>query len=162
MQAMEYGRRGIWIVEASYPKVLAVFASPVLQPHAVLFGAELDFTNYDLEPPSVTLLDPFSRKPCIPPEAPVLVRMTPGPDGKPVPQPVLQYHGDGSKPFLCLPGTREYHSHPAHTGDSWLLHRSTGEGTLSFLVDKLHEFGVLPIKAFQFGIAIRVAGVELG
>jgi hypothetical protein len=59
MQAMEYGRRGIWIVEASYPKVLAVFASPVLQPHAVLFGAELDFTNYDLEPPSVTLLIRF-------------------------------------------------------------------------------------------------------
>ena len=39
------------------------FAAPQLQPPAIVFGALLDFTNYDLYPPSVRLVNPFTREP---------------------------------------------------------------------------------------------------
>ena len=69
-------------------------------------------------------------------------------------QALLISHGPDELPFLCLPGVREYHVHPAHTGDDWLLHRDRGEGTLYFLLEKLARYGLEPIQQFQFGLQI--------
>jgi hypothetical protein len=157
----EQWRRGIWLVEDTFPRVFAVFAAPQLKPKTVLFGAELDFTNYDFWPPAVRLVDPFTREPYTGAHPPILVRRNPATPQVPA-ELVLQAHNPNDIPFLCLPGVREYHSHPAHTGDHWLLHRNTGEGTLWFLLDKLHEFGVMPLKSLQFQILVQHAGFELG
>jgi hypothetical protein len=51
----------------------------------------------------------------------------------------------GTPGFLCMPGTREYHDNPAHSGDSWMLHRRTGEGRLYNLLDKVSRYGTEPI-----------------
>jgi hypothetical protein len=166
----ELQRRGWWMLEASFPKVFVVFATPKLRPATVVFGVELDFTNYDLEPPSVRLVDPFTRRPYLCRELPSrLLRgqmvdlPIPGPGGAAmqqiVPVPLMQGAPD-EIPFLCLPGVREYHQHPAHTGDSWLLHRVQGEGRLYFLLNAIHKYGVEPINDFSFGL--QVVGFRQG
>jgi hypothetical protein len=59
---------------------------------------------------------------------------------------MIQAHGPDEVPFLCLPGVRQYHDNPAHTGDSWLLHRRSGEGSLHFLVEQIWKYGVNPVE----------------
>lgn len=160
----DYRRRGWWLLDVSFPEVLVAFVARQLRPAAVIFGALLDFTNYDLWAPSVRLVDPFTRVPYRRRELPSqLTRRIPrqlppelAPLGiQPVElQPLMQAHGDDDVPFLCIPGVREYHDHPAHTGDSWLLHRGLGEGTLDFLLTQLAKYGVEPIRGYQIGLAI--------
>jgi hypothetical protein len=155
--AQEHSRRGWWLIDAEFPKVFVVFATPKLKPPAVVFGAMLDFTDYDFQPPSVRLVDPFTREPYKARELPsVLRRIVPA-----VPQvggfimaadqQLMQAAQPDEIPFLCLPGVREYHDHPAHTGDSWLLHRGGTEGSLHFILDVLYRYGVQPISEYAVG-----------
>src|SRR5260370_3832307 len=59
----EYRRRGWFLAEAEFPRVLVVLASAKLKPAAVVIGAAFDYTNYDTEPPSVRIVDPFTGEP---------------------------------------------------------------------------------------------------
>ena len=88
----------------------------------------LSFDNYDLWPPSLTFIDPASGQPAAP-----LARAIELVNGEP--RDALLVHPDSQAPFLCVPGVREYHSHPQHTGDDWLLYRSTGAGRLAVICD---------------------------
>ena len=167
----EYRKRGWWLLDAVYPEVFIIFGTPKLKPPSVAFGALLDFTNYDLWPPSVRLVDPFTREPYafkdLPTKLPRRIAGVTPPelaahgiridDGE---QPMMQAHDPGDIPFLCLAGVREYHEHPAHTGDSWLLHRAQGEGTLHFILDQLYKYGVDPIKAYRAELRIAVSGYQ--
>jgi hypothetical protein len=158
-------RRGWWMLRAEYPEIFVVFANSALKPPAVIFGALLDFTNYDLWAPSVKLVDPFTREPYkakdlpthlkrrtlhqAPPE--IIAMVQPGAELPQLVQdePLMQWYSPDSVPFLCLPGIREYHEHPAHSGDSWLLHRDRGEGKLYFILEKLYKYGVQPIITYN-------------
>jgi hypothetical protein len=154
-QRDNYVKRGIWILKEEFPTILVAFAKP-LKPAAVVFGALLDFTDYDLRPPSVTLVDPFTSRPLQTPEMMVtFARLVPpaGPNMPPAITQLLQSHSD-NRPFICLPGIREYHEHPAHTGDSWLLHRGSPEGTLHFLLEKLHHYGTAGILNYGMNLSI--------
>jgi len=51
-------------------------------------------------------------------------------------------------PFLCLAGIREYHSHPAHSGDLWELRRASGAGRLVSLLEVIHRYSIEPITGF--------------
>ncbi len=68
-------------------------------------------------------------------------------------QPILM-SGVNERPFFCIPGVREYHNHPAHTGNPWLLHRTKGEGKLAFLLDQLYIHSIPFIK--QYGLNFNV------
>ena len=155
-------RRGWMLLKAEYPKAFVVFANPAMSPPAVIFGALLDFTNYDLWSPSVTLVNPFTREPYKARELPVhFLRRPPAAEIPPQvmammeqgvpfeqlmrPTRLLVWYAPDDVPFVCLPGIREYHEHPGHSGDSWLLHRGRGEGTLFFILDQLYRYGVQPI-----------------
>ena len=70
----------------------------------------LSCNRFDAEPPSVAMLDPVSRD-----ELP-LEAWTSG-----VPHSV---HPVTNKPFVCLQGVAEYHSHPSHTSDDWDRYRN--------------------------------------
>ena len=72
-------------------------------------------------------------------QAPVVVK----------PQPLMQAHGDDDVPFLCIAGVREYHEHPAHTGDPWESHRTSGAGRLIRLVEVISKYGLEPIDGFE-------------
>lgn len=112
----------------------------------VMQMVELDYSDFDLQPPSLTFLDPVSGAP-----------------GNPL-FPFVQHLPDGSarnlvvqnellgRPFLCHPGIREYHSHPEHEGDDWLIYREQGYGGLLWLVDLLWSTGVATVHSLQFAL----------
>jgi Predicted metal binding domain len=156
----DYIARGWWLVRASYPSVFVVFGVAQLTPPGVRFGAILDFTNYDLWPPSVTLVDPFSQLPYKGSQLPTrLPRLTPQPQlpGVPqIPQDLVQVYDDEHVPFICLPGVREYHLHPAHTNDRWELRRGSGEGTLLWILEQLWQFGIRPVSDYQAQVQMNV------
>ena len=156
------------MVKADFPVVIVNFAAPQLKPSAVVFGALLDFTDYDFRPPSVRLVDTFTREPYKARELPTVLKRS-VPAGQPAglpglfglqggvllqEQPLMQAYGPEEIPFICVPGVREYHEHPAHSGDGWLLHRGKGEGTLNFVLDVLYRYGVQPINGFQIGMQV--------
>ena len=163
--------RGWWMLEAEFPEVFVVFAAAKTKPPVVVFGAVIDFTDYDLMPASVRLVDPFTRARYPADALPTLLLRRPAipeqfrnlPPGTPLPlqpQPLMQAY-PGEKPFLCLPGVREYHEHPAHSADSWLSHRGTGVGTLFFLLEKLYRYGVEQVTHVNYEIQFRFAGYNL-
>jgi hypothetical protein len=173
----DYRRRGWILLEASFPKVLVAMAAPQLTPPAIVTGVLINYTNYDAEPPSVRLVDPFTEEPFAPDSLPtVLKRGVPVhagngliPPGVPLPpgaqmmveQPLMQSYDD-SIPFLCLAGVREYHAHPAHSGDSWELHRSAGAGRLVRLLEIIDTYGVKPITEYGVQLVPQIAGFRQG
>jgi len=97
----------------------------------ITVAIRLDYTNYDLWPPSLLFIDPHTGAPVMPP-----VRALDEIGGE-VNDALIDGHPDTGLPFLCLPGLREYHSHPQHSGDDWLLHRRNGAGNLHVVCDRV-------------------------
>ncbi len=170
LHAEKYGRRGWYLVDARFPHALVILATAKTQPIAILVGVAFDYTNYDVAPPSVRLVHPLTREPYNLSDLPTqLLRMPaptagavplpppgggqPQPPGTPqaqilVAQPLMQAH-DNDTPFLCVAGVREYHEHPAHTGDHWELHRTSGAGRLIRLVEIISKYGPETISGFD-------------
>ncbi len=96
---------------------------------AVAATVRFDFANYDLWPPSVSFIDLTTGQ-----VGPTSVRAVMQTDQGPRDL-LVEAHPETGHAFLCVPGTREYHQHPQHSGDDWLLHRGTGEGRLATLCD---------------------------
>jgi len=109
----------------------------VAMPLAVRF----DFRNYDLWAPSVRLIDPIDRRWLIDARLGAIDFENTAPDGTPM-NLFIGRHPDTSRVFLCWRGVREYHSHPEHSGDDWLLHREAGHGRLGGLCDLLWRLTV--------------------
>jgi hypothetical protein len=166
----EYRKRGWFLVEAEFPRVLAIMAAPQLKPSAIVLGVALDYTNYDAAPPSVRLVNPFTDEPYkfqeLPtqlmralPEQQVALPGNPGnaPQLRVQPQqPLMQAHGPDEIPFLCLAGVKEYHEHPAHSGDVWELHRVTGAGRLVRLLEVVSRYGLEPISGFGVQLVPKI------
>lgn len=148
--------RGCFLTNVDFPRVDFVFGVPQLRPPALLFGLSVDFTNYDLWPPSVRFTDPFSAEALPLERAPRMLRRTAGGETGNLAQ---GYPGEPA--FLCIPGTREYHDNPGHTGDSWLLHRGLGEGTLHHVLEVVHRYAVAPIGAYQVALQVQIGGFTL-
>lgn len=49
------------------------------------------------------------------------------------------HHPVTSKPFLCLPGIREYHTHQSHTGDAWSNYRARGTFGIGYIVHRVWQ-----------------------
>lgn len=93
----------------------------------------VDYWNFDLWAPSVTFIDPITRAPAPPPVRAIdRASITEEPRDA-----LIDQHPQTGLPFICLPGVREYHNHPQHTGDSWLLHRHRHEGDLIVICERL-------------------------
>lgn len=103
----------------------------------------IDYTNYDLWPPSVTFIDPITRTPRLPA---VRAPSAAGPDARDA---LVENHPRTRLPFLCLPGIREYHDHPQHSGDDWLLHRPTGAGRLAVICERIWQRMVLNVVGLR-------------
>ena len=78
-----------------------------------------------------------------------------------VPQPLMQGYGADDIPFLCLAGVREYHEHPAHSGDHWESHRTLGAGRLIRLVEIISKYGLETINGFEVHMVPKI-GFLLG
>jgi len=169
----EYRRRGWLLVRAEFPTVLVVLAAPQLSPPAVVTGVAFDYTNYDMRPPSVRLVDPFTDEPYKAKELPTHLKRSVESGVSPIPglqlplgaqarfmaqQPLMQWYGPDDTPFLCIAGVREYHDHPGHSGDAWELHRRAGAGRLVRLLETIAKYGVQPISDYQISLQPRISG----
>lgn len=198
----EYRQQGWFLLRAEFPHAVFVLTAPQLRPAPVLFASAIDFTNYDVDPPSVLLTNPWSEEPLRAREllSPLLRLVEPrpqagvaeerddapaagagdddstpaaaggegavneqppdkaSPNARRAPAPLMQWWTDDSIPFLCMRGVREYHRHPAHTGDAWLLHRGRGEGRLIAILSAIHDHGVTPIRDYVFDFGLESKG----
>jgi hypothetical protein len=129
-----------------------------------VLAVKLNFTNYNVEPPSVQFVDPLTEVGLTVDELLVRLlrrRLPKAPTGEdtgsknPVPEieSLVAHHPPGNIPFLCIPGVKEYHDHPFHSNDPWLAHKDRGEGTLGFILDQIVKYGTEPIDSFQPSIA---------
>lgn len=170
-QAPEYRRRGWFMVHAQFPEVMVLLVAGKTQPMAVLCGVLLDYSNYDASPPSVRLVNPLTWEPYRQSELPTVLMRRTGANDAPVVvpgglpgqvelqvqvQPLMVAHGPDEIPFLCIAGVREYHEHPAHSGDHWELHRRTGAGSLTRLVGVVSTYGLEPITGFGVQMVSQV------
>jgi hypothetical protein len=46
-------------------------------------------------------------------------------------------HPSTGKPFICMKGVREYHTHPSHTGDAWETVRNNYRFTLGGILTQI-------------------------
>ena len=172
--AADYRTRGWFLIEANGPLVTVVLASNKTNPPTIVTAVQFDYTNYDAEPPSVRFVDPFSGRPLSNRELPIrLLRAVPGPEVD-VPGPggikaqlnitqdLMQANSLEDLPFLCIAGVKEYHDHPGHSGDSWELHRSAGEGRLVRLLEVISKYSLETVKGFnvQFAPQVTLATTE--
>ena len=122
--ALYVAGKGWDVVTAAYPTLSVVFRHP-RSCRAVEFRFNCD--NWDELPPSLTLHDPE--------------------DGQELPWEewpkeawsVLNRHPSTGKPFLCLPGIREYHTHRSHLGDVWERYRPLSSYSLLGIVDRVQQ-----------------------
>jgi Predicted metal binding domain len=120
-------------------------STPGLLP-IVVCAIRLTYENYDLWPPSLTFIDVLSREPS-PPRVRALQATPQGPSDV-----LIAIHPSIERPFVCLPGIREYHSHPQHTGDNWLLHRPMNEGSISTISERLWRMMAKNVLGLQIGV----------
>lgn len=168
--AADYRSRGWLLLRAEFPEILVALAAPQLVPSPIVTGVLLDYTDYDARPPSVRLVNPFTAEPYLARDlpTPLLRRSSQSPPvglqpgGVAMVEQLMQAYGPESIPFLCLPGTREYHDHPGHSGDPWELHRSAGAGRLVRILDVIDTYGVRPITGFNVALAPQIQGLAQG
>ena len=98
---------------------MAIAAVPSLSAQA--FKARFDLTDYDLRAPSLEFRDPWTD--ALLPYA-TMFRALEYEKDRQAHLVLLDDHPTTHKPFLCLRGIREYHEHPQHSGDDWLLYRT--------------------------------------
>ena len=163
-QAAEYRRRGWYLTHARFPEALVILATAKTQPITILCGVSFDYSNYDAVPPSVRLVHPLTSEPykysTLPTKLLRRLAETNSPGvapGEVKLQPLMQAHqGTDEIPFLCIAGVREYHDHPAHSGDHWELHRTSGAGRLVRLVEIISKYGLETIVGFSVQIVPKV------
>lgn len=169
-----YRKRGWFLLEAQYPIIQVLATAPQLKPPGVVTGVRLDYTDYDLQPPSVRLVDPFTREPYLSRDLPTnllrrveldapvpfAIQLPPGAQFAKMiqQQPLVQAYGPDDVPFLCLAGVREYHEHPGHSGDAWELHRTSGAGRLITIIEIIDTYGIRPLSGYNVGLVPQVTG----
>ena len=185
LHADEYRRRGWLLAEAEFPHTLVILVTVKTQPISILCGVWFDYSNYDAAPPSVRLVHPLTREPYKWSEVPTRLPRMPAPPGVAqalppgiaqalppgvaqalpqggpqaqlvVPIPLMQAYGDDDIPFLCVAGVREYHEHPAHSGDHWLSHRTSGAGRLVRLLEVISKYGLETIHGFEVQMTPKI------
>lgn len=148
-QRLELDRRGIILLgSTSYPNIDLLFVSrhrlrtviPVTQQGSLFlpvgsrvaveipglsasaFKAHFDLSNYDIEAPSLEFRDPWTDSPL---QYNTMFRALQFDQHRKGHIVLLDDHPSTHRPFLCLRGIREYHDHPQHSGDEWLLYRES-------------------------------------
>lgn len=159
-------RRGIWLMDATFPNVFVVLVAVHPKPFPmVAFGVVVNYENYDVDPPSVQFVHPLTRVPLKKQElSHRMQRATPVVQngqflGMQVQELVQGW--DEAMPFVCLQGVREYHKHPAHTGDSWWLYRKTGYGRLSNVLDILATYGIDAVRGAALQLVPQITGFAM-
>jgi hypothetical protein len=98
----------------------AIMAAEIPSVAARAFKARFDLTGYDLQAPSLEFRDFWTDNRL---EYATMFRALEYEKDRKAHLVLLDDHPITHKPFLCVRGIREYHEHPQHSGDDWLLYR---------------------------------------
>lgn len=142
-----YNVRGVFLIEIKEFILQLLFSATHVKPSPILFSVELDYSNWDFEPPSLKLINPFTKAVLRSNE--VGIQFLQWSEEAHDAQPLLVGH---DVPFLCIPGIREYHRHLHHTGDSWMLYRTKGEGKLTDIIEKIIKHSVIPLAGYLVNV----------
>lgn len=173
-------RKKGWILEEyEYPLVRVTFINRYIHPRVSVCTVDLEFDNFDVLPPSLKFRDPFSLEYGVdirglqdqiakaqqsglqvqPAKMKSVVRGSYIKDGKTMD--IILNHPECGRLFLCMPGVREYHSHPEHTNDPWDNHRKQmSRGILTFLLEQIDTHCIEPMKALPLNFPLSVFPVE--
>lgn len=149
-------QKGVFLIRDECPICEFLFLAPQSYPICPLFAVRLDYTNYDSAPPSLQFINPFTRALAKPSELTLNFKQKISREKAEEIKLKSDYKDglgltislDGSSPFFCHPGTKEYHEHPYHTGDAWLLHRGS-EGRIYRLLDILYSSSVARYEGIE-------------
>lgn len=116
--------RGWELLPSDYPLIRVVLTHPRSKRRV---GFRFLCDGWDEQPPSLSLFDPDTDA-----ELP-WERWPQGgwAAGNP--------HPGTTKPFLCLPGIREYHVHPSHVNEPWANLRPRETYKLRYIVHRVQE-----------------------
>lgn len=89
---------------------------------ATAFKAHFDLSDYDLEAPSLEFRSPWTDAAL---QFNTMFRALQFDEHRKTHVVLLDEHPSTHRPFLCVRGFREYHNHPQHSGDEWLLYRDS-------------------------------------
>lgn len=151
----QWNSKGVFLITKKYPYLEFIFAHPFIVPSPILFCVRVDFTNYNIVPPSIKFIHYCTKQPLKRKEILLNFWQTTS-EGQ---QDLLQGHPD-MEPFFCVRGVREYHNNPAHTGDDWLLYREKGEGTLYYLLNILHQHSTPTIIGYGIQMNINLQQIN--
>lgn len=112
------------VVEARYPHLRVVLTHPKSGRRV---GFDFDFSAWDALPPSLGLFEPATGA-ALPWE-----RWPQG--GWSAGHP----HPSTGRSFLCLPGIREYHTHPSHLTDAWDALRGRDSYGVLYIVQRVQQ-----------------------
>ena len=110
--------------EIAFPVVKVVFTHPTSR-RAV--GFRFHFDKWDAEPPSLALYDPKAGED---------LPWSEWPQGG---WAVQGSHPSTGKPFLCLPGILEYHTHSSHLDDKWANYHAKGSYSVGFILHRVWQ-----------------------
>jgi Predicted metal binding domain len=85
------------------------------------FGVRVSLDDFDMRAPSVTFRHPASWDLLLHRHIPQAIHIVDGAGFNLI----HDNHPTTKVPFFCMQGVREYHEHPQHTGDDWILYRGT-------------------------------------
>lgn len=157
----EWQKKGVFLIREQYPVCEFLFLAPKLFPLSSVFAIRIDYTNYDAEAPSIKFINPYNGQLIKSTEIPVQFKQkatadyiaeNPGQDTSAGIQICIAIETES--PFICHPGFWEFHHHPLHTGESWILHREKGEGKLYRILQVLYDHSTALIA----GITVLAAG----
>jgi len=154
-----YRAMGVVFLKRTPDSANFLFSVPHIIPQPIAFGVKIDYKNWDAEPPSIQFIDPFSERPLSFNEVKIGFFQKTGVDpfGQPILINLLQ---QSEPPFICIPGVKEYHDHPAHSGDSWFLHRQQGEGELCTIIEQLYKHSVALAGGYNIQLNFNIVGIN--
>ena len=149
--------RGLIIEEVRFPSLFVIFGLPFKHLMVATFGVELNFTDYNLYPPSARFFEPLSRRSLKYEEMlPALQKVK-----NQVQNVLIDSHPGTKLPFMCLRGFREYHEHPQHTNDPWEQYRhDTMIGTAHYCLEQIW-LRCLKGAQLAFQVQVQVARTEV-
>lgn len=157
----EFRKRGIICFQKNEFSLKLLFSVPHLKPQPIAFAINLDYTNWDVCPPSITFIDPFTDRKLEREEIGLKFYQIKDknsiqvlPNGQLAELDLLQ-GGNGIPPIFCIPGVLEYHNHPAHSGDSWMLHRTRGEGKICVLINQIFSHSIAMTGGYSLHMEVK-------
>lgn len=105
------------------------------------FGVVVDLDDYDQRAPSVVICDPITWEPLKHGQFHGALQRS----GSNVQRLWIEMHPMTKRPFLCIRGFREYHEHPQHDGDPWVLQR--GDVDVLYVLSAIHQTCILGARA---------------